>query len=434
LSAAASRFFTRKMSPISTRKLTTDFRLAATKSLRSRMAPADWGRVTLVIRRIMIAVLAAFLAGAVLAAPASSKTGPAVVAKKKAKKCKKAKKGRKAKKRKGCKRGSSSAGLPGEATPASPQQPNSPPPPDNAVLQVESVALTSGTVLGGNSTNGQVTLDHAAPAGGQQVDLTSDLSARAQVPASVVVVAGSKTAGFQVDTTSGPSPVTATLTASIGTSNATAPLKIVDRPSVASVKLARQCFTAPSTWTANRVTLDIPAPDDTDVTLDSSDPLSLFLPLTTITVPEDSTSALFTVNALAPPVVPGSVTVTATAPSTPPQSDSAPVSLGDPPTHADDLTLDPDTVTPDTVSHGTVTLDCEAPSGGTVVTLLSQDQAHVAVPTTVTVPAGALSVDFDITTAADTPDDNYDISANVQDDPPANTVQTTLHVVSVLPT
>jgi len=45
--------------------------------------------VSLVIRRITIAVLAAFLAGAVLAVPASSKGGPAVVAKKKAKKCKK---------------------------------------------------------------------------------------------------------------------------------------------------------------------------------------------------------------------------------------------------------------------------------------------------------------------------------------------------------
>jgi hypothetical protein len=427
LSAAASRFFTRKM--------TTDFCLAATKSLRSGVAPVEGVRVTLVIRRITIAVLAAFLAGAVLAVPASSKGGPAVVAKKKAKKCKKGKKGKKAKKRKGCKRGGSSVGLPGEATPASPKQPNTPPPPpDNPVLQVESVVLTSGTVLGGNSTSGQVTLDDEAPAGGQPVDLTSSLPARVTVPASVVVASGQKTASFQVNTTSGPSPVTATLTGSIGTSNAATSLKVVDRPSVASVKLQRECFKAGTNWSANRVTLDIPAPDDTDVALDSTDPASLFLPLTTVTVPEDSTSALFTVNVLAPPSVAGPVTITATAPSTLPQSDSAPVSLTDPETHANGLTLNPDTVTPDTPSTATVTLDCEAPTGGTVVNLSSVDPSHVHVPATVTVPADELSVNFQVTTEPDTPDDNYDISANVQGDPPEDKVITPLHVVSVLPT
>jgi hypothetical protein len=391
--------------------------------------------VTLVIRRITIAVLAAFLAGAVLAVPASSKSGPATVAKKKAKKCKKGKKGKKAKKRKGCKRGGSSvAGLPGEATPASPKQPNSPPPPPgNPDLHVTGLVLTADTVLGGTSTGGQVTLDEAAPAGGQQVDLDSTLATRAQVPASVVVTQGQKTASFQVVTTSGPSPVTATLTASVGTSDATAALKIVDKPSVASVKLERQCIVAPSTWTSNRVTLDIPAPQDTPVTLGSSDP-ALFLPLTTVTVPEGSPSAFFTVSALAPTVDPTDVTVTATAPSTSPQSDQATVSGTDLPTHTDGLTLNPDTVVPGSPTNVTVTLDCEAPTGGTVVEITSQDPSHVGVPGTVAVPAGELTTSFQITPEPDTPDDNYDISAQVQGDPPEDTVHATLHVVSVLPT
>ena len=186
--------------------------------------------MNLAIRRITIAVLAAALAGAVLAVPASSNSGPAAVAKKKAKKCKKGKKGKKAKKRKGCKHGSSSvSGLPGEATPSSPKQPNSPPPPpDNPDLHVSGVSVTDGTLLGGNSTSGLVTLDHVATTGGQQVDLTSDVAPRVQVPASVVVVEGQKTASFQVNTTFG-TPITGTLTASIGTSNATTTLKVVDR-------------------------------------------------------------------------------------------------------------------------------------------------------------------------------------------------------------
>ena len=364
--------------------------------------------MNLAIRRITIAVLAAALAGAVLAVPASSNSGPAAVAKKKAKKCKKGKKGKKAKKRKGCKHGGSSvSGLPGEATPSSPKQPNSPPPPpDNPDLHVSSVSVTDGTLLGGNSTSGHVTLDHVATTGGQQVDLTSDVAPRVQVPASVVVVEGAKDASFQVDTTFG-TPITGTLTASIGTSNATTTLKVVDRASVASVKLQRRCFT-PGPSSTNRVTLDIPAPGDLSVALESSDPLSLALPLTTVTVPSGSTSALFAVNALA---ASDGVTVSATAPSTPPQSDSATVSLTDPATEAHGLTLNPDTVRPGGGSTGTVTLTCEAPPGGTEVTVSAEAGSGITVPATVTVPAGELSVDFQINVDPGTEDDTYEISA-----------------------
>jgi hypothetical protein len=381
--------------------------------------------VALVIRRITIAVLAAFLAGAVLAVPASSKSGPATVAKKKTKKCKKGKKGKKAKKRKGCKRGGSSvAGLPGEATPASPKQPNTPPtPPDNPVLQVESVALTAGTVLGGNSTTGQVTVDDFAPAGGQVVNLQSD-SPRASVPGSVLVAAGQKSASFQVTTTSGP-PTTATLAASIGTSTADTQLSIVDHASVSSVKLERRCFTF-GPFSSNRVSLDVPAPADTLVGL-SSDSAALTVP-SGVTVPSGSTSAFFSANAVSDS---SSVTVTATL-GTSQASDTVSVSETDPPTHADDLTLNPDTVVPDSASIGTVTLDCEAPPAGTVVTLSAP--SGITVPPTVMVDPGELSKDFPIAIEPGTPDDNYEISANVQGDPPEDAVQATLHVVSVLPT
>jgi hypothetical protein len=383
--------------------------------------------VNLTIRRITIAVLAVALAGAVLAVPASSKSGPAAVAKKKAKKCKKGKKGKKAKKRKGCKGGGSSvSGLPGEATPASPKGPNTPPPPpNNPDVHVSSLSVTDGTLLGGNSTSGLVTLDHVAAAGGQEVDLTSDVAPRVQVPASVVVVSGQKTASFQVITTFG-TPITGTLTATIGTSDATTTLKVVDRPSVTSVKLQRQCFT-PGTWPTNRVTLDIPAPADVSVALVSSDPLSLSLPLATVTVPSGSNSALFAVDAGA---ASDGVTISATAPSTPPQSDSASVSLTDPDTTAEGLTLDPNSVRPGGGSTGTVTLTCEAPPGGTQVTLSAEAGSGITVPETVTVPAGELSVDFQINVDPGTEDDTYEISATVG----GGTVQAPLKVSSVLPT
>ena len=380
----------------------------------------------------MIAVLAVFLAGAVLAVPASSKGGPATVAKKKHKKCKKGKKGKKAKKRKGCKRGgggSSVAGLPGEATPSSPKQPNSPPPPppDNPVLQVESVSLSASTVLGGTSTSGQVTLDQAAPSSGQQVDLSSNLPGRASVPASVVVASGQKTASFQVTTVSGPSPVTATLTASIGTSEATTTIKLVDRPSVDSVKLERKCFT-PDTWHNNRVTLDIPAPADTVVSLSSDTPASLAPTSSTVTVPLGSTTAFFSVDVFA--VDAPLVTVSAAASSTPAATASASVHQTEPDANADDLTLNPATVAPDSVSNATVTLDCEAPEGGTTVSLTSQSPSNVHVPGPIVIPEGQLSATFQVTVDPGTPDDNYDISATAG----ASTKHANLIVSSVLPT
>jgi hypothetical protein len=388
------------MTPIFTRILRTDVCLTLGKSLLSGIAAADSCRVALVIRRITIAILAAFLAGALLAVPASSKGGPAVVAKKKAKKCKKGKKG---KKRKRCKSGGSSgtgSGLPGQAIPSKPTPPNPPPP----ALQVLGLGLGASHVLAGTSTTGQVTVDNPAPAGGQLVDLQSD-SARVSVPDSVVIAPGQNTANFAVDTTSG-DPVTAILTASIGVSSANAHLTVVDRPSVSSVNLERQCFTFGGPFSSNRVTLDVPAPADTTVSLTSSDPDALGVPDNVI-VPLGSTSAFF---AVTPSLASPSVTVTAIlSPSE--VTDTASVSATDPDTNADGLVLSPESITAGGSSTGTVTLDCEAPDGGTVVDLTSSSPAAVSVPDTVTVPAGQLSVSFQVNTLGTTASGDYTITA-----------------------
>ncbi|HSD23392.1 MAG TPA: hypothetical protein VLB79_03610 [Solirubrobacterales bacterium] len=373
------------------------------------------------LRRITIAVLAAFLAGAVLAVPASAKSGQQAVSSKKAKtkkkKCKKKKK-KKGKKSKGCKTGGSSgAGLPGQATPSEPTPPDRPTTPPT--LHVASLGVSANPVLAGGSTTGQVTLDAAAASGGQQVDLQSN-SARVSVPSYVVVAPGQKNASFPVTTTTG-GPVTATLTGSIGASNATTQLSVVDHASVSSVKLERQCFTF-GPFSSNRVSLDVPAPDDTLVSL-SSDSAALTVP-SGVTVPLGSTSAFFSANAVSDSP---SVTVTATL-GTSQATDTASVSSTDPATHANDLTVDPDAVVAGGGSTGTVTLDCEAPPGGTTVTLSAD--SGVGVPANVIVPAGQLSVGFPITTAAVLGDGQYDVSATAGGD----TVHATLTIDSSLPT
>ena len=77
-----------------------------------------------------------------------------------------------------------------------------------------------------------MTISGAAPSGGQAVTLQSSDPSRVTVPASVVVAAGQTTASFSVGTTAG-SDVDVTLTAAIGSSNATAQLNVVSTPSVA---------------------------------------------------------------------------------------------------------------------------------------------------------------------------------------------------------
>jgi len=64
------------------------------------------------------------------------------------------------------------------------------------------------------------------------------------------------------------------------------------------------------------------------------------------------------------------------------------------------LTVNPASVTGGTAATGTVTLSGPAPAGGLVVSLSSGNTAVARVPASVTVPAGATSVNFTVTTTA----------------------------------
>ena len=147
------------------------------------------------------------------------------------------------------------------------------------------------------------------------------------------------------------------------------------------------------------MSLDVPAPADTPVALQSSNPLVLTVP-PTVSVPSGSSSALFGVATVAPS---SSVTVTATLGSSQ-ATDSASVSPTSPNPAVTGLALAPDTVTAGNSSAGTVTLDCEAPAGGAVVDL-SSSLAGVTVPLTVTVPQDQLSATFQVTTVGTTSGD-----------------------------
>lgn len=361
--------------------------------------------MTLLIRRITLAVLSLALVGAAVTLPAAAKNDAVAVASKKCKK--KGKKASAAKKKKRCGSGSGSGSrgestLPGVPTRPSPQQPAPPatPPP----VLVSGVSLTDSIVLGGTNTDGQVTINSPAPTGGQQVDLQSSDSSRASVPSAVQVAAGQTTANFTVGTSIGPT-VDTTVSASIGGSSQSVPLRVVDKPSVVDLHLQDNCFrgTSLSNYGANRVTLDVTAPIDEVVSL-GSDSASLTVP-TSVTVPAGSKTAIFGIGTAPPVQTSPPVTVTGTLFSSS-AFDTAPVIDTTTPSALTGLSLSPDHVTVGNPSTGNVTLDCEAPSGGTVVSLHSDNTdvtfANDTPDDTVTIPQGKLSPPggFQISTAA----------------------------------
>lgn len=92
------------------------------------------------------------------------------------------------------------------------EAPPPPPPPDPPELA--SFTLSAATVVGGSPVMGTVTIDRLAPAGGTPVALASSATGVAQVPPTVLVLAGQTTATVPITTTGQPTPQTVTLTAS----------------------------------------------------------------------------------------------------------------------------------------------------------------------------------------------------------------------------
>jgi hypothetical protein len=368
--------------------------------------------VSIRIGRIALAFLVLALAAGSVAIPAGAEHGGAVVAKSKCKK-KKAKRAAAAKKKKKCKRGGAggaATSLPGQKTNPNVTLPVTTPPVTTPALKVSGVSIVDNPILGSRSTQGQVTINGVAPAGGQPVTLVSSNPSRAKlVPSSVQVAQGQTTANFSVETTTGPT-VTATVTASIGASSKHADLKVVQEPSVEAVTLAYKCFPDVGlvNFGTNRVTLDVPAAADSSVALSSSStpPGALTLP-SAVTVPAGSSSATFGVNTVLPVDSPPGVAVTGslTGAFGTSEATSAPSSIRSdlsPAPVVASVSATPTSVAPDSTTTGTVTLNCEAPSpGGTSVTLSSDNPDVTVTPSPVVVPADKLSKTFTINVEAD---------------------------------
>jgi Ni/Co efflux regulator RcnB len=374
--------------------------------------------VPTVLKRLLLLALAITLVAAPIAQSAADPSPVAGAAKKKGKKCKgKKKKGKAAeaakKKGKKCKKKSGGGGFPGK-----PLKPNPPKPPDETQpLLLSSLTLSENPLLAGTSGTAQVTVNAPAPAGGQVVTLGSGNPSRASVPDSVQIAPGQTFANVPVSTTAGPDD-SVTITAATEFSTRNAQLDIVEEESLSSLALDYQCFPDDdlTDFGDNVVSLDVRAPTDVVVGLESEDPFSLAVP-SSVTVLEGSFSGSFGVDTLqvSPPV-----TVTATYDDDV-FTDAASVrNSGSPTPVAANLGLQPNSVVVGDPSTGTVSLDCEAPAGGITVNLAS-DHPGAMVPVSVFVPEGELSASFPITTDVATTPGPAVISATA-----GNTVQATL--------
>lgn len=253
-------------------------------------------------------------------------------------------------------------------------------------LGVQSVTLTPSVVAGGKKISGKVVL--SGPTNGVTVTLSDSLAATT-VPATLFIPAGATSMAFSVTTVVTPTAQSGILTASYDGTTATAPLTV--RPAVLnSLKLSPADVMGSKGVTAF-VSLDGPAPAAGAVVT-----LSDALPATTtpasVTIPSGATSKTF--------VIP---TVYVTAKQTGSVTARyAGVTIVSPltvrPTAVSAVVLAPDSAVGGTAMQGKVVL--EAPAPRDIPVTLTETLAGASVPASVTVPAGAVSQSFTVTTLA----------------------------------
>lgn len=270
-------------------------------------------------------------------------------------------------------------------------------------LTLAGFSCTPAAVTTGNSVTCDITLNIPAPAGGQTVMLTSSTPTAIAVPASVVVPAGSPVFSLNLVGGAVTSPTSSTLTAtlqgsttgSVTTSITAVPVSALGVSSFTlSATIAQGGAGAAGNITGTVSISGAAPPGGLTVTLMSSDPSVQFPNGTSLLVPQYGTSVTFPITTTA---VASSVNVTLTA-SVNATSQVATLSVVPPP-QVLSLSISPTSVMGGDSALATVTLTGAAPQFGTSVTLQS-NSTDAQVGPSVTVPAGATSTVFAVTTLA----------------------------------
>jgi len=258
------------------------------------------------------------------------------------------------------------------------------------VVELLGLTVNPSTVPGGVSSTGTVTLSEIAPIGGTVVSLASGTTSVATTPMSVTVPSGKSSATFTITTKTVTAQKVVQISATLKGKSKEAPLTVVP-PVIVDLNLDPPTVQGGSSSSGN-VTLSGPAPSGGIVIKIASDNKAAIAP-GPITIAAGKTMGSFVVKTI-PVSVKTVANLKATSGST---SVAAPLTILSPALKT--LTVSPSTIKGGAHATGTVTLTSPAPTGGTVITLAS-NQSAAKTPATVTVPAGKTSVTFQVVTKA----------------------------------
>lgn len=257
-------------------------------------------------------------------------------------------------------------------------------------VNMEGISVLPEHLVGGASATATITLVDEAPAGGATVTLESGNSSIVTLPAQITVPAGDFLETFTVSTLAVTVPTTVAIRATYEGVSSTAYLRVTPGVVPSDLELQPSSLTGGQSSTAT-VRLNGPAPSGgTVVTLGSSDPAVTVAP--SVTVPEGQTWTTFSIATTS--VATSRAVIISAAANGVGQTELLTVDL----TSLQSLTLLPSSIGAGNTGNGEVRLSNPAPAGGVFVSLRSNNTSMATVPATVTVPGGAVSATFPITT------------------------------------
>ena len=276
--------------------------------------------------------------------------------------------------------------------------------PANA-LQLSTLSVTPASVLGGKSVSAAVTLTGTAPPGGVKIGISSDNTA-AQPPATVSVPYGSSSAPFSIPTSVVTASQTCTITATLGRSSQTAQITLI--PAL-QLTLASSSVVGGNSVNGTVTIADSAPIVGATVNLQSNNTTAK-VPYG-VSIPSGQNSASFAITTAA---VTAARTLTITATYSAPYGNFtqlAPLTVN-PPASATltGVTVSPVYVAGGTNAAGAVTLAAAAPVGGFSV-FLKSNSPYAQVPSLVTVPQGATTASFPISTSHVTSTETVTITA-----------------------
>ena len=263
---------------------------------------------------------------------------------------------------------------------------------------LNSLALTPTTTSGGVPESAIVMLNGQAPAAGAVVSLSSS-SPAVSPPATVNVPPGSPSASFAMPTRDVTTSTPVTITASWNGSSVQSQVTVMPAPKPTSLTLFPATTTGASGSVQGSVSVASTATFDQYLPVRSNNAAVLPFLSTSVMIPAGSTRGAIQ-------ILPRSVsqtsvvTIFVTGAGVTLSADLTVNPDGTPPPAStlSSFTVSPTSVPGGNLATGTVTLPGAAPAGGTSVALSSSLPGAASVPASVTMPAGATSATFTVTT------------------------------------